>query len=825
LNALVDRLAAQMADSWKRGHQTVTEEYLAQYPMLRHDPEAALGLIYEEICLRRQSGQEDTAANLLTRFPQWQEQIQVLVDCLQLLDAEPTTAVFPAVGEVLQDFRLLAELGRGAQGRVFLATQPTLADRPVVLKLAPRSGQEHLSLARLQHTHIVPLYSVQEYPDRNLRGLCMPYFGGTTLARLLEALADIPPERRTGQDLLRALREAEEGAGVPFSAKGAACQFLAQATYVEAVCWIGACLAEALQYAQERGLLHLDIKPSNVLLAADGQPMLLDFHLAREAIARGDPAPAWLGGTASYMSPEQELAMAAVREGRCMPVAVDGRSDIYALGVLLCEALGGTSPTKTESLVRWFRQRNSQVTVGLADLLGKCLAGDAQDRYADAGALATDLHRHLADLPLRGVSNSWSESWKKWRRRRPYALLLGSALLLSLVAGGLGVVHVRQQLSKADAALREGRDLLRQSELAAAQAALKRGVALAEDLPFSRALVQELRDQLHVVERVEAGRELHLFVERVRGLEGTDLPPLRESQSIASHCRNFWEKRDVIVKFLALEPTLELRQQFRHDLLDLAILWTHLRERLAQVGERDAVHQESLDMLAQAKTAFGPSCVLFLERQRHAAALGLTELAQEAARQGSLHPPQTAWEHYALGRALLRAGDTTRAKDQFQLALDMKPQGLWPHFYWGKCAFQLKQYEEAVSAFTACYALAPDRAWCVYNRGLAYEALGRLDQALHDYDRALALDPSLAAAALNRGMLHYREQRYARALADLTRALDSGATPAVVYYDRALVQLAQGDRPAALASLDLALQCDANNSEARTLADHLRSAR
>jgi serine/threonine protein kinase/Flp pilus assembly protein TadD len=824
-NALVDRLAEQMADSWKKGEQTVAEEYLARYPALLHDPEAALGLIYEELYLRRQSGQAGTAANLLERFPQWREQIQILLDCLQLLETEPAAAVFPAAGESLEDFQLLAELGRGAQGRVFLATQPSLADRPVVLKLAPRFGQEHLSLARLQHTHIVPLYSVQEYRSRNLRGLCMPYFGGTTLAPLLEALVQVPPDRRTGQDLLRALRGAEQSTRVPLSTKGPACQFLARATYVEAICWIGACLAEALHYAQERRLLHLDIKPSNVLLAADGQPMLLDFHLAREAIAQGAPAPAWLGGTPSYMSPEQEQAVAAIREGRRVPVAIDGRSDIYSLGVLLCEALTGTLPFPTGSLVRWLRQRNSQVTVGLANLLGKCLARDARDRYADAAALATDLHRHLADLPLRGVGNSWAESWKKWRRRRPYALVVGSALLLSLIAGGAGVVHVRQQLSKAETALREGRDLLRQNELAAALGALKQGIALAEDLPFSHRLVQQLQQQLRLAERIEAGRELHLFVERVRVLEGTDLPPLRESQSISSHCRSFWEKRDLIIKRLALEPTPELKQQFQNDLLDLAILWTQLRERLAQVGEIDAVYQEALEVLAQAETTFGPSGVIFLERQRLAGTLGLTEIAREAARQASLHPPQTPWEHYALGRALLRAGETTLAKDQFQHALDLQPQGLWPHFYWGKCAFQLEQYEDAVSAFTACVALAPDRAWCVYNRGLAYEALGRLGEALRDYDRALDLDTRLAPAALNRGMLHYREQRYASALADLTRALDSGAKPAVIHYDRALVQLAQGDRAAALASLDLALQHDSNHSEARGLADRLQSGR
>jgi serine/threonine protein kinase/Flp pilus assembly protein TadD len=813
---LAERLAEKMAQRWRAGERPRVEEYLALHPQLGDWPEAVLELIYEEICLRQESREEVAVADLVRRFPRWRRQVQALLNCHYLL-ADRLAPRFPSAGEAVGDFHLLAELGRGAHGRVFLATQSALADRPVVLKMQPRSSGEHLSLARLQHTHIVPLHSVHDYPALGLQALCLPYFGGVTLARLLDHLRERPPGKRTGSDILHALQMVQADAPLGGIIGGPACRFLARASYVQAVCWVGTCLADALRYAHERRLVHLDLKPSNVLLATDGQPMLLDFHLAREPVPAGASAPEWLGGTPDYMPPEQQAALEAVWKRCRVPSSVDGRADVYALGVLLYEALGGSLPGPVAP-AQALRRCNPHVSTGLAGLLAKCLARDPEERYPDAGNLAADLRLHLADLPLRGVANrSLVERWQKWRRRRPYALPLLGLILSVMVAGSLLLEHVSRQTDRVRVALRNGQDHLNRQRFAEALDSFRHGVALAEDLPCSPKLGRQLREQLGQAVRGQAARELHLFCEGIRPLYRADLLPPAQARAVAAHCRTFWNKRSLIAHQLGPQLAGGLEQQVRDDLLDLATVWANLRVRLAPRDEARAAREEVLELLAQAEALFGPSCVLCLERRSHALALGRTDVAEAAAQQASELAPRSAWEHCALGRAYLGAGDVTRAAAQIERAVDLQPQALWPNFYQGSCAYCQGRYEDAVVAFSVCVALGPQSAWCYYNRGLAFAELGRLDRALRDYDHALQLDPTLAAAYLSRGTVHYRRKRYPDALADLERALEQGADGAAVNYNRALVHLSWQDRPTARTCLCQALRYNPEHRQAMEL--------
>jgi len=826
------RLTREFQLAWRRGERPTVERFLARSPAA--DAELAIQLICEEICLRQESGEQVDAGELHARFPHWRAELELLLACGEMF-ADQAPPVLPQPGDELGEFRLLTELGRGANGRVFLATQPALSDRQVVVKFTSSTAAEHLSLARLQHTGIVPLYLVQHFPARGLRGLCMPYLGGASLDTLLADLKDQPPERRSGRSLVAALDRRQADPSLLLTVPATDAQFLETSGYVEAVCWIGACLADALHYAHQRGLVHLDVKPSNVLLAADRQPMLLDFHLARAPLPAGAPADEWLGGTPGYMSPEQAAALAAIRGGGGVAFPVDARSDVFSLGVLLYEALGGQVTAGADVAPRPpLAERNACVTRGLEDLLGKCLRHEPRDRYPDAAALADDLRRHLADLPLRGVANrSLAERWRKWRRRKPHSLArlaLGGALAFAFVGGG--PLMIGRQVHDAQRALTEGEDLLERGVFPAAIDRLRAGLDRLRFVPGYVRLKRDLDDRIDVAKWRNFAGDLHRLVEQLRFLDCG--PPDAVPAGIDDGCRAIWAARDQIVGQFAhatsgnsaldlsadgVSTDAAFAGQMRTDLLDLAILWSGLRVRRTAEADVAGLRREALRLLAEAEGVLGSDPALDAERASHTAALQGID-APPIALGAALH---SDWEHDALGRRMMHEGRLEAASDEFSRAVEETPQAFWPNFHLGVCRYRLGRHEEALRSFCVCVALAPASAECFYNRGLAYAARDQVMEALGDYGRALQCDSHFAVAALRRAALYTREKQFDEAAADLKRAAADGADPAEVDYRWALVHLARHDQQAAVARLRAALAHAPGHRDAQMLLERLRA--
>ncbi|HET6880666.1 MAG TPA: serine/threonine-protein kinase [Pirellulales bacterium] len=704
----------------------------------------------------------------------------------------------PEPGEKFGEFELLDQLGHGAHGRVYLARQPSLADRPVVLKLASLAGQEHLSLARLQHTYIMPLYWAQDDAIAGLRALCMPHFGGATLSKLLHRLEAVSPAKRTGHDLLGALVAESVGQRLAPPVRGPACSAMEKASYVQAICQIGACLAEALDYAHQRNVVHHDIKPSNVLISADAQPLLLDFHLAQPALEAGTLDVSWLGGTPDYMAPEQEAALEALDNQQPIPQRVDGQADVYGLGLLLCEALGGQHPPSGQSPGRWLRKRNSQVSAALADLIEKCMAREPADRYSTSGDLAADLRRHLANEPLLHVPNrSLRERWLKWRRRRPFALtriFLSVALVASCLATA---VVLRQRWLEGERALEEAQIEIDAGRYQWAAAAIERGLSLVIKVPWQTQLRTDLEAARAVAQQGSRVQQLHAVVEQFRALYGAEGWSQQQVQQLEAEARLLWRQRRLLLARVATHRYWS-ESQVKQDLIDLAIFLADRRLWSAAADERLQAARDGLDMLSDAEYMVGKRLVLCREQERFARLVGDANLAAEAARNAQSLLPASAWEHYALGRSALTSGNLEQADVHFRAAVNLYPHELWPNFYHGRAAYELKQFDEARIAFTVCIALAP-RAWCYRYRGLANLELGRPDLARADLNRAIELDSRFTAAAIDRGLLAYREQRYDDALADFERVATDNTDSASADYAKVMAVAAAARRTLGLA--------------------------
>jgi len=309
----------------------------------------------------------------------------------------------------LGDYHLEEEIGRGAMGVVFKARQTSL-NRTVALKivlhagLASGSDRARLRLeaeaaANLEHAHIVPIYEIGEYHGHDYYSMRLVP-GGTLGDRIVEI----------GND---------PRAAVALMVK----------------------VADAVQVAHDRGILHRDLKPDNILLDEEDEPMVSDFGLACHIDQSSKlTLTGQIMGTPKYMAPEQA-------EGGELPVTV--ASDVYGLGAILYELLAGQPVFKSNSTLKVLQMVRDQppeplrlskpeIDRDLETIVLKCLEKEPARRYASVQALNDDLGAWLEYRPIAARPPTRLERVGKWIRRRPaYAALVGMGLLF-LVALGVG---------------------------------------------------------------------------------------------------------------------------------------------------------------------------------------------------------------------------------------------------------------------------------------------------------------------------------------------------------------------------------------------------
>jgi serine/threonine protein kinase len=438
---------SEIIGDWREGGRPSTKAVLRERPELRDCASVVVQLAHEEYCLRREAGETVGASIFCDNFPTIRGKLRQLLEVEDaLFDLpldEPEEIDWPKIGSVFLDFELLSMLGVGAAARVYLARQRNLGNRYVALKVSRFGGSEAEILGKLQHPHVVPIFSVHFDRRQELTAVCMPYLGGATLLDIrLRAFRDGTAPRSVDA-ILEAARKCEH-VGEFVRGEAPANARLLQGSYVDGVVHMIAELADGLAYTHEHQIMHRDLKPSNVLVTPQGKPMLLDFNLSWDA----DLEISRLGGTLPYMPSEQIYATFFTEEA---PLTHDPRADIFSLGVILYELLTGhlpfptTNSTSLESLhnllaahsagVPDIRQHNPDVSPALARLVESCLDPVLDMRPPTAADLAAQL-RDL--LPLTSDPNTRSEVqvrrrrgiWHSWRTTAMF-LTLATPLGLS----------------------------------------------------------------------------------------------------------------------------------------------------------------------------------------------------------------------------------------------------------------------------------------------------------------------------------------------------------------------------------------------------------
>jgi serine/threonine protein kinase/Flp pilus assembly protein TadD len=469
-----------------------------------------LARILDDYLVSIERGLPVSPEQLLEKYPEDAVQLRGYLSGLQLFHAAAgvspaqahgliSGASLPKPMQTIGDYQLVREIGRGGMGVVYEAWQMSLKRR-VALKILPFTGahdakqigrfkNEAQAAAQVQHPNIVPVFAVGE--ENGVHYYVMQLIEGQSLTSLLDGLRSIGQGRHdntAANDLDHTLigtsplpsskpvREFRPVASFAAPRNSAAVESTTAnivsmragetADHIQAVARLGLQAALALNAAHEFGVVHRDVKPSNLLLDDQGKLWVTDFGLARCREDSGLTQTGDVLGTMRYMSPEQALGRTAL---------IDERTDVYSLGITMYELATLHHPADEVSDIQVYfdRQRqapkplrhwNRHIPPDFQTIVLKCVAELPNERYATAKELADDLQRFLDGHPIMASPPSWLSRAGKWAKRRRGVVYTSVAVL---VIAFVGMLVSTMMLASANAAKEkafiQARDRLREA--------------------------------------------------------------------------------------------------------------------------------------------------------------------------------------------------------------------------------------------------------------------------------------------------------------------------------------------------------------------------
>jgi WD40 repeat protein/serine/threonine protein kinase len=409
--------------------------------------DATLEAIADEFLARVQKGEQPSIDQYAARYPRLAVELRRALRALSAMeslrvgvDADSSTLQpAPGVPQSIGDYRILRQIGRGGMGVVYEAVQVSLG-RHVALKVMPhyaadersrvRFEREARAAAQLHHTNIVPVFGIGQDGDKAY--FAMQLISGQGLDVVIDQLRRI--RHGYGAGGRGSAAEQTEDVATRTSRRSASHSTLDIASlssrqFYRSVAQIGLQAADALSYAHRRGIVHRDVKPSNLLLDRAGVVWVTDFGLAKtddDAVTR----TCEILGTIRYMSPERFA-------GEC-----DATADIYSLGMTLYELVVGRPAYESADRLQLVerihkvdppspRSLAPAIPLDLETIILKAIEKNPRSRYPTAREMANDLQRFIDDAPIRARRASLPERVVRWmRRNKPLAASLGVVMLL-----------------------------------------------------------------------------------------------------------------------------------------------------------------------------------------------------------------------------------------------------------------------------------------------------------------------------------------------------------------------------------------------------------
>jgi serine/threonine-protein kinase len=580
------------------------------------------------------------------------------------------------IGSTIAHYRILAEIGHGGMGIVYKALDTRL-ERTVALKFLPtaeitardrqRFLQEARSAAQVHHPNICPIHAIEEVDGRLF--FTMAFVEGRTLTKLLE------------HGPLRA----EQATAIALQ------------------------IAAGLDAAHRRGIIHRDIKSSNVMVTSDGHACILDFGLAlcpgADRLTRAGRAV----GTPAYMSPEQAQSL-----------DVDQRSDIWSLGVVLYEMVTGRLPfrgAESFSVLHKILHEppqpvatvNAPVPAPLERIIMKALEKHPEDRQQSAAEFAAELRRTVPssspDEPTLTMLDSTPLSREQPVKKRWRLAAAVLAVIVLLAVAGLAAWRLQNRVPSQQQVAVLPLELIGSDD---ATRTLADG--LVETITSKLTLVEEFEGKVSVVPSSEIRKRKITSVEDARRAFGVNLAITGSAQR--------WGDRVL----------------FTLNLVDA--------QRLVQLGAR------TLEFTDRQPLAFRDDAVTAVYRLLRRE---LTPAARGVATAGETATP-AAYSDYLKGRGYLARydvkGNIDRAVDAFQSAVEKDPKyalayaGLAEAYHWRFLGSDdPKVADKALAAAEQAVALDPNLAVARVKLGELYAARGKKEDAIKELDRALQLAP------------------------------------------------------------------------------------